>query len=115
MRTKFLYLTLLFLATFFMSANAQYVNQIKISDLDADYVKIWSDNGPLLSSKLTIRVDYGQSGRILQVTDERRKIISFNSMIEVLNLFSKEGFELVEIVRDSKDETEFFYLKRKEM
>lgn len=115
MKTKFLYLTLLFLATVFMTAKAQYVDQTKISDLDADYVKIWADNGPLLSAKKTIRVDYGQSGRILQITDDRRKIISFNSMIEVLNLFSKEGFELVEVVRDSKDETEFFYLKRKEM
>lgn len=115
MKTNFLYLTLLLLATVFMSANAQYVDQIKISDLDADYIKIWSDNGPLLSSKKTIRVDYGQSGRILQITDDRRKIISFNSMIEVLNLLSKEGFELIEIVRDSKDETEFFYLKRKDM
>ena len=30
-----------------------------------------------------------------------------------LHQLSKEGFELIEIVRDSKDENEIFYLKRK--
>ncbi|NLX66246.1 MAG: hypothetical protein GXZ19_05660, partial [Bacteroidales bacterium] len=95
-------------------ANAQFVNEKPISELDADYLRIWSDSGPLLSSKITVRVDYGQEGRIPQITDNRRRVVSFNSMITVLNMFSKEGFELVEVVRDSKDETEVFYLKRKE-
>ncbi|MDD3076841.1 MAG: hypothetical protein PHE44_09875, partial [Proteiniphilum sp.] len=67
-----------------------------------------------LSPKITVRVDWGQGGRTPQITDDRRRPISFNGMIAVLNMLSKEGFELIEIVRDSKDETEIFYLKRKE-
>jgi hypothetical protein len=35
-------------------------------------------------------------------------------MMDVINMLSKEGFELIQIVRDSKDETEIFYLKRKD-
>jgi hypothetical protein len=89
-------------------ARAQYVNEKPIRELDADYIRIWSDSGPLLSSKNTVRVDWGQGGRTPQITDNRRRAISFNGML------SKEGFELIEIVRDSKDETEIFYLKRKE-
>lgn len=97
----------------FSIANAQYVNETPINEIDADYIRIWSDSGPLLSSKITVRMDWGQDGRTPQIVDERRRPISFNGMIAALNLLSKEGFELVEIVRDSKDESEIFYLKRK--
>ncbi len=113
MKMKFL-LPVLFLVGSISLANAQYVNEAPIGELDADYLRIWSDSGPLLSSKITVRVDYGQGGRIPQITDNRRRVVSFNGMIAVLNMFSKEGFELIEVVRDSKDETEIFYLKRKE-
>ena len=113
MKSKF-FLLALFVFGGGLLANAQYVDQKPINALDTDYIRIWSDSGPLLSSKITVRVDYGQDGRTPQITDDRRRAMSFNSMIAVLNLFSKEGFELIEIVRDSKDETEIFYLKRKE-
>lgn len=113
MKINFL-LPVLFLLGSISLANAQYVNEKPISELDADYIRIWSDSGPLLSSKITVRVDYGQGGRIPQITDNRRRVVSFNGIIAVLNMLSKEGFELIEVVRDSKDETEIFYLKRKE-
>lgn len=110
-------LKLFFLIAFsigcFSFANAQYVNEKPISEIDADYIRIWSDSGPLLSSKITVRIDWGQGGRTPQITDNRRRVVSFNGMMEVINMLSKEGFELVEIVRDSKDESEIFYLKRK--
>ena len=113
MKSK-LFLLGLFLIGGIGMANAQYVEQQPISELEADYIRIWSDSGPLLSSKITVRIDYGQGGRTPQITDDRRRAMSFNGMIAVLNMFSKEGFELVDIVRDSKDETEIFYLKRKD-
>src|SRR5690554_2504282 len=99
---------------FFSIANAQFVNETPIGEIDADYIRIWSDSGPLLSSKITVRVDWGQGGRTPQISDNRRRIVSFNGMMEVINMLSKQGFELFEIVRDSKDESEIFYLKRKE-
>lgn len=111
MKTKRLFLTL-FLIGAISIANAQYVNEVPIHQIDADYMRIWSDAGPLLSSKITVRVDYGQGGRTPQITDDRRRPVSFNGMIAVLNMLGKEGFELVQIIRDSKDETEIFYLKR---
>ena len=113
MQPKFFFLALFIFGAATL-ANAQYVDQKPIKELDADYIRIWSDSGPILSSKITVRVDYGQGGRTPQITDERRRAVSFNGMIAVLNMLSKEGFELVDIVRDSKDESEIFYLKRKE-
>lgn len=112
MKTRF-FLLWLFVAGSISMAHAQYVNETPIGSLDADYIRIWSDSGPLLSSKITVRVDWGQGGRTPQITDDRRRAITFNGMIAVLNMLSKEGFELIEIVRDAKDENEIFYLKRK--
>lgn len=113
MKTRF-FLMILFIAGSVSLARAQYVNETPIGSLDADYIRIWSDSGPLLSSKVTVRVDWGQGGRTPQITDDRRRVVSFNGMIAVLNMLSKEGFELMEIVRDAKDENEIFYLRRKE-
>ncbi len=95
------------------SAKAQYANGVAISDLDADYVLIWSDNGPLLSSKITVRIDYGQGGRIPQIQDNRRKVITFNGMIAAINLMSKSGYELDRIYRDPKGENDYYYFKRR--
>ncbi len=112
MKRKLFFTTLLvFIAM--VSAKAQYVNNVAISDLDADYVMIWSDSGPLLSSKITIRIDYGQGGRISQIQDERRKVITFNGMVAAINMMSKSGFELDRIVRDSKEENDYYYFKRR--
>ena len=113
MKTKII-LMMLFAVGSISFAQAQYVNETPIGGLDADYIRIWSDSGPLLSTKITVRVDWGQGGRTPQITDDRRRVISFNGMIAVLNMLSKEGYELMEIVRDAKDEHEIFYLKRKE-
>jgi len=113
MKTK-IFLMVLFVAGSITLTRAQYVNETPIGELDVDYIRIWSDSGPLLSSKITVRIDWGQGGRTPQITDDRRRVISFNGMIAVLNMLSKEGYELMEIVRDSKDENEIFYLRRKE-
>jgi hypothetical protein len=112
MKSKLFFIALLLLGGITL-ANAQYVDQKRISELDTEYIRVWSDSGPLLSSKITVRIDYGQGGRTPQISDNRRRPISFNGMIAVLNLLSKEGFELIEVVWDSKNETEIFYLKRK--
>lgn len=112
MRKK-LFLFFILSIGYFSFANAQYVDQKPISEIDADYIRIWSDSGPLLSSKITVRVDWGQGGRIPQITDNKRRAISFNGIMEVLNMLSKEGFVLIEIVRDSQDETEVFYLRKR--
>ncbi len=114
MKIKLFFTALLLLAGL-SSMKAQYVNNVAISDLDADYVMLWSDTGPLLSSKITVRIDFGQGGRISQIQDERRKVISFNGMIAAINLMSRNGFELDRIVRDSKDANEYFYFKRRNL
>ncbi|MEA4905456.1 hypothetical protein SDC9_97285 [bioreactor metagenome] len=108
-----LFLLTLFLIGSISFADAQYVNEVAIRDIDADYVMIWSDSGPILSTKITVRVDYGQGGRTSQITDERRRPMSFNGMLAALNMMSRNGFELFEIIRSEKDNQEFYLLRRK--
>lgn len=58
-------------------------------------------NSRLFSKKLTINVDYGQdTGGLFTPKDSRLKgddgnAIKFNSMIDVLNLMQKEGWDFV--------------------
>ncbi len=112
MKSK-LFLLTLFVISSISFANAQYVNEVAISDIDADYVMVWSDSGPILSTKVTVRIDYGQGGRTPQITDERRRPMTFNGMLGVLNMMSRNGFELFEIIRSEKDNQEFYLLRRK--
>lgn len=114
MKTKFLFIVL-FLIGSLAAAHAQYVDNKPISELDADYVIIWSDSGPILSSKITVRIDYGQGGRVPQITDDRRRVVSFNGMIAAINMMSKNGYELDRIVRDPKNDTDYYYMKRRDM
>ncbi len=112
MKTKLFFIAFFLLGTL-AGAKAQYIDSKALTELDADYVMIWSDKGPLLSSKVTIRLDYGQGGRIGQISDENRRVISFNSMIAAINMMSKYGFEIDRIVRDPKDQTDFYLLRRR--
>lgn len=112
MKIKLIFLTA-FLVGSLAAMQAQYVNEVPISELDADYVMIWSDLGPLLSSKITVRIDYGQGGRTPQITDEKRRVISFNGMIAAINMMSKSGFEIDRIIRDPKNDTDYYYMKRR--
>lgn len=66
----------------------------------ATYCEIVGTQG-LLSRKLTIVVDYGQdTGKFFEFKDarlkgENGKALKFNSMIDVLNLMQKEGWDFV--------------------
>lgn len=117
MKTK-LFFTLILLLAGISAMKAQYVNNVPISELDVDYVVLWSDNGPFLSSKITVRLDYGQGGRIPQIQDDRRRVISFNGMVSAINMMSRNGFELDRIMRDSKDSkdsNDYYYFKRRNL
>lgn len=112
MKTKLFFVALFFIATL-ATAKAQYVDNTPIGNIDADYVMIWSDSGPLLSSKITVRIDYGQGGRIPQIMDDRRRVITFNSMLTAINMMSKNGFEIDRVIRDPKNDTDYYYMKRR--
>lgn len=95
---KFL-ITFIILLTGLIS-KAQTVNEIPINEIDVEYVQIVGTS-KLLSTKLTIEIDFGQrtklfsSGKETIVKDEDGKAVDFNSMIDALNFMSKNGYEFV--------------------
>ncbi|MFD2784632.1 hypothetical protein [Hymenobacter rubripertinctus] len=79
---------------------AQTVNDVPLKDIDVEYVQIVGTS-KLLSTKLTIEIDFGQktkffsSGKETIVKDADGKPVDFNSMIDALNFMSKNGYNFV--------------------
>ncbi len=79
---------------------AQTVNDIPLKDIDVEYVQIVGTS-KLLSTKLTIEIDFGQrtkffsTGKETIVKDEVGRAVDFNSMIDALNFMSANGYEFV--------------------
>jgi len=91
---------LLLIALFGAStAFSQSVNNVPIKDIDVSYIQIVG-TAKFLSTKITIEIDFGQTNKLLsskdtQVRDEKGKLVIFNSMIDALNFFSKNGYEFI--------------------
>lgn len=52
--------------------------------------------GKILSSKLTVTIDYGQNskwGQDNRIVGENGKAISFNSMVDAMNYMANDGWE----------------------
>lgn len=83
-----------------LTIKAQTVNDVPLTDIDVEYVQIVGTS-KLLSTKLTIEIDFGQrtkffsSGKETIVKDIDGKAVDFNSMIDALNFMSKNGYEFV--------------------
>lgn len=101
------------------SAFSQTVNDVPLKNVDVEYIEIVGTT-KLLSTKLNIRLDFGQENKFwsdkeYQLKDADGKKISFNSMIDALNFMSKSGYELVMpyVVTDSNNLNVYHYLLRK--
>jgi len=94
---------LLTLALGFFFPNITYsqtVNDILIKDIDVDYIQ-FVGTGKLFSNKVKIKIDFGQEnslwsgGKDLQLRNKDGKRMEFNSMVDALNFFSKNGYDFV--------------------
>lgn len=95
-------LSLVFIITILLNVTvySQTVNDIPINEIDVDYVQIVGTS-KLLSTKVTIQIDFGQENKVFsakdtQVKDKDGKLLTFNSMIDALNFMSKNGYEFVD-------------------
>ena len=101
------------------SVYSQTVNDIPIKDIDVEYIQIVGTS-KLLSTKVTINIDFGQHDKIwvakdTQVKDGNGKLVVFNSMIDALNFFSKNGYGFVQAYAvTAGNQNVYHYLMRKE-
>lgn len=97
---RLLVLTVLFLAAAFMMHASVVVNGVDINKLpDVKYCQLLS-KGKLLSTKVTIVVDYGQKVKLFskeqKIKDGNGKSMKFYSPIHALNFMSANGWELID-------------------
>lgn len=84
---------------FAMSGFGQTVNDVPIKDIAVKYIQIVGTS-TLIGNKVTIEIDFGQQNKLFsskdtQVKDENGNLMKFNSMIDALNFFDKNGYEFV--------------------
>ena len=82
-----------------LSINAQTVNDIKIEEIPARYVKLVIETKGMSSYNIKVWLDYGQmeklkdkNGYIIGNDGER---MEFNSTISAMNFLEKKGFRLI--------------------
>ena len=102
-----------------LNARSQTVNDVPIKDIDVEYVEIVGTSR-VLSSKLTIEIDFGQENKLFssdkdtRVKDVNGRNMIFNSMIDALNFMTKNGYEFVQAYAVTKsDQMVYHYLLRK--
>lgn len=73
----------------------------------------------LFSSKLTIRVDYGQEKgwfQDLRIKDENGKVETFNSMVDGLNYMGSQGWDCLQAyVVTTNNNNVYHWLQRKKV
>lgn len=102
---------------------SQTVDNIPISNLDAEYIQIVG-TFQISKNKLTVSLDFGQkvgvfsSGKEQDVRDENGKKLLFNSMVDALNFMSKRGYTFIQaytITAANKENVYHYLMKRKDI
>jgi hypothetical protein len=103
----------------FSTAQSQTVDGVPLSEINVNFIE-FNPVGKLFSTKVRIRVDFGQDrsrGRIndSQITDSDGKAIEFNSLVDALNFFDQLGYEFLESNRSHSENIDVnqYLLKRK--
>ena len=103
-------------------ANAQTVDDIKISDLKSEYIAV-RFSPRLISSNIQIEINYGQSSDWLSsyksspVLDENKKNKNFNSIVSAINFLSDQGYMLITSTTEvyNQQSTNYFFFRKKEV
>lgn len=98
---------------------SQTVNDVPIKDIDVNYIQIVGTS-KLFSNKVTVEIDFGQENKFwtakdTQIKDKDGKLLVFNSMIDALNFFSKNGYEFIDAyaITIGKQNVYHYMLKKK--
>ena len=114
-------LTYIIVFLFYCTSYSQSINGVPFSEIDSQYIQIVG-TAKVLSSKVTINIDFGQSTKLFgsskkqfAILDKENKKVEFNSMIDALNFMTKNGykFEQAYVVSTGNSST-YHYLMSKE-
>ena len=76
---------------------SQTVNDVPLKDVDVNYFQILGKI--TMSGKRTLKIDFGRDHgywdkKNVEIKDENGKEVKFSTMIDALNFFNKNGYEL---------------------
>lgn len=99
------------------NAYSQFVNGIPVNEIETEYIEIVGFV-KLFKGKITIHMDYGQEDKSLsrlgaQLTDKNGFDLEFNSMVDALNFFSKNGYDVLNTYPPTDKVSLPYYLLRK--
>tara|TARA_B110000003_G_scaffold22010_1_gene21258 strand:+ start:295 stop:654 length:360 start_codon:yes stop_codon:yes gene_type:complete len=92
---------LIYIIVFLFSFNSfsQSINGVPFTEIDSPFIQIVG-TVKLLSSKVTVMIDFGQSTKLFgnskkqfSILDKENKKVVFNSMIDALNFMTKNGYK----------------------
>jgi hypothetical protein len=96
---------ILFLACLFYAfdSNSQVINGTFLKDIQSEYIFV-SGISKNTNGRIIVEVDYGQALKTSllkdneqpRMKDDKGKNVEFNSMIEVINYFTKNGWDYVQ-------------------
>lgn len=95
---KFL-LALFFIISTYLGHAQVYVDGKNLNDMDVTYIELLGVNTSLIGVKMKIYVDYGQKVKLFKpskITTKDGKVKKFNTMMDALNFFYKNGWEFVQ-------------------
>lgn len=97
---KYFILFFLFFGLSGLSVNAQTVNGIALSEIDAKYVRIVGTS-KFLSTKVNVGIEFGQQNKAwnnkdTQIMGEDGKPMTLNSMIDAMNFLDGYGYEFLQ-------------------
>lgn len=96
---------------------SQTVNDIPINEIDVEYIQIVG-TGNFQSGRIKVKIDFGNENKYLstketRIKDENGKLLEFNSMVDALNFFSKNGYEFIEAYSLSFEYNECYFMLKK--
>ena len=88
---------------------SQTVNDMPLADIDTNYIRVSAHN-KFLSNKLKVHLDFGQFNSVWKIKDTRLrgrdgKSVEFNSIAQLLNYMTDNGYELTTINTYALDNT----------
>ncbi len=118
MKKIFLSLFLFFALNFtFAQSQKLIVNDIDINALDIDFIELFACGSSIFSHSnlYWADIDYGQKSfrRRPVIKDDNGKIVKLNSNMDLLNYFSRRGWQLKYTNIDSSDISRYLMERRR--
>ena len=107
----------IFTTSLFSYSQDLTVNNIPISELDAQYIRLHGEVKLLRPFRANVYLDWGQISKIKEINkghvlDENGKKFAFNGIMGAVNLLVENGYAIEHVYYDGNSESVDYIMKR---